>query len=73
MNINMSRLDRRLRAFLVAPVAVVVGILAGPTAVAAIVLYAIAAIMLATAAVGFCPLYAVLRLDGRGRKLLPHH
>jgi hypothetical protein len=28
--------------------------------------------MLATSAVGFCPLYRLLHLDGRGRSLLPH-
>jgi hypothetical protein len=72
MSVNMSRLDRRLRAFLIAPAAVVIGIVAGPASVAAIVLYAVGAIMLATATVGFCPIYALLRLDGRGRRLLPH-
>ena len=68
----MHVLDRRLRAFLVAPAAVIVGVLVGPTAVAAIVLYAVAALMLATSAVGFCPLYALLRIDGSGRRPLPH-
>ena len=41
---NMNRVDRGLRAFLVAP----------------------AAIMLATSAVGFCPLYALLHINTRG-------
>lgn len=72
MTTNMHTLDRRLRAFLVAPAAVLPGILLGPTSVAAIVLYVVAAIMLATSAVGFCPLYALLRIDGRGRRPLPH-
>jgi len=49
MNKNMNILDRRLRAF-VAPAAVVIGILIGPGSVGAIVLYAIAAIMLASPA-----------------------
>ena len=40
MSKNMNILDRRVRAFLVAPVAVVIGILIGPGSVAAIVLYA---------------------------------
>jgi hypothetical protein len=62
MNKNMNNLDRRVRAMLVAPAAVVVGILIGPASAVAIVLYAIAAIMLATSAIGYCPLYSVLHL-----------
>lgn len=72
MRTNMSTLDRRLRGFLVAPVAVVIGVLVGPGSIAAIVLYAVAAIMLATAAAGFCPLYALFRIDTRRRAPLPH-
>jgi uncharacterized membrane protein len=67
MNKNLSSLDRALRAFLVAPAAVVVGVLVGPAGVLAIVLYAIAVVMLATASVGFCPLYALLHIDSRRR------
>ena len=33
---------------------------------------ALAAIMLGTSAVGFCPLYALLHLNTRGRTPLPH-
>ena len=65
MSRNMSTPDRRLRAFLIAPTAAVVGVLVGPGGVAAIVLYAIAAVMLATGAAGYCPLYTALRLDAR--------
>jgi hypothetical protein len=65
MTNNMNILDRRLRALLVAPAAVVIGILIGPASAGAIVLYAIAAIMLATSAVGYCPLYSVLHLGAR--------
>jgi len=43
MSKNMNILDRRVRAFLIAPAAVVIGILIGPGSVAAIVLYAVAA------------------------------
>lgn len=59
MKINLGSADRKLRAFVVAPVLVVAGLLAGPGGWLAIVLYALAAVMLATAAVSFCPLYAV--------------
>ena len=72
MNKNMNILDRRLRAFLLAPAAVVIGILIGPGSVGSIVLYAIAAIMLATSAAGYCPLYALLHLDRGARRPAPH-
>lgn len=73
MSTNMSILDRRLRAFLVTPAMVAAGALVGPAGVWAIVLYVLAAVMVATAAAGFCPLYALLRLDSRGkRRPLPH-
>jgi hypothetical protein len=57
MSKNMNILDRRVRAFLVAPAAILVGILIGPGS--------IGAIMLATSAVGYCPLYSVF---GRGTR-----
>jgi len=46
----MGTADRKLRAFVAAPVLVIAGVLVGPTGWLAIV-------MLATAAVGSCPLY----------------
>jgi len=67
MSKNMNMLDRRVRAFLVAPVAVVIGILIGPGSVGAIVLYAVAAIMLATSAVGSCPLYSLFGRSSHSR------
>ena len=70
MSKNMSTLDRRVRALLVAPAAIVVGVVIGPGSVAAIVLYVVAAVMLATSAVGYCPLYSLLRLGSRRRRLL---
>lgn len=60
MRRNLSTLDRALRAYLIAPAAVIVGLLIGPGAVASIVLYAFAVVMLATAAAAFCPIYAML-------------
>ena len=65
MRHNMNMFDRLLLTLLVAPAAVVIGILIGPGSAGAIVLYVVAAIMLATSAVGYCPLYSLLRLDGR--------
>ncbi len=62
MNLNLGSADRKLRAFVVAPVLVVAGVLVGPASVLAIVLYALAAVMLGTAAAGTCPLYMIFGL-----------
>jgi hypothetical protein len=72
MSKNMTTTDRALRAFLVAPAAIVVAFLVGAGSIAGILLFALAAIMLATSAVGFCPLYKLLHLNTRGRTPLPH-
>ena len=68
----MSNLDRGLRGFVVAPVAIILAIVLGAGSIAGILLFALAAVMLATSAVGFCPLYTLLRLNTRGRTPLPH-
>ena len=68
MSQNMSIPDRRLRSIVAAPAAVVIGVLIGPGSVGAIILYAVAAIMLATSAAGSCPLYSVFHLDSRARR-----
>jgi Protein of unknown function (DUF2892) len=72
MSRNMSNPDRALRGLVVAPIAIVLAVLVGAGSIGGIVLFALAAIMLATSAVGFCPLYTLFRLDTRGRTPLPH-
>lgn len=62
MNQNMGSVDRKLRAFVGAPLLVVAGVLVGPGGWLAVVLYVFAAVMLVTASVGFCPLYAPVGL-----------
>lgn len=62
MRKNINTLDRRLRALLIAPVAVVIGILVGPGSLGSILLYALAAVMLTTGALGYCPLCSVFGL-----------
>jgi hypothetical protein len=62
MNKNIGSADRKLRALLVAPAMVVVGLLVGPGGWLAIVLYALAAVLWATAAAGSCPLYSIFGL-----------
>jgi hypothetical protein len=71
MNTNMSNVDRLLRA-LIAAVALVVAIVIGAGSVAGIVLLVVTALMGVTAAVGFCPLYALFHIDSHGRRPLPH-
>lgn len=65
MKINIGSADRKLRAFVVAPVLIVAGLLVGPAGWLAIVLYVLAGVMLATSAVSFCPLYALFGLRTR--------
>ncbi|MGA8248772.1 MAG: DUF2892 domain-containing protein [Nocardioides sp.] len=62
MNQNVGSADRKLRAVLVAPALVVIGLLVGPGGWLALVLYGLAVVMWATAAAGSCPVYSVLGL-----------
>ena len=71
MSPNMSSLDRALRA-MGGLVAMVVAISIGAGSVGGIVLFALAAVLLATSAVGFCPLYRLIGFDSRGRRPLTH-
>lgn len=71
MHTNMSTLDRGVRTF-IAAAALVAAIVIGVASVAGIVLLILTALMAVTAAVGFCPLYALFRLDSHGRRPLPH-
>lgn len=63
----MGQIDRLVRAALVAPLLVIAAVALGATTVVGIVLLALAAIMLATAAAGSCPLYRLVSLDTRRR------
>ena len=72
MTINMSTLDRRLRSLAAAPLLVIVALLIGAGTLTGIVPLALAAVMLATSAVGVCPLYRLIHITTRGTKPLPH-
>jgi Inner membrane protein YgaP-like, transmembrane domain len=72
MSRNMTNSDRALRTFLMAPAAIIVAIVVGAGSIAGILLLALAAIMLATSATGFCPLYKLLHINTRGDTPLPH-
>jgi hypothetical protein len=67
MNNNMGTTDRKVRVFLVAPVLVVLGVVLGPAAVVSWLLYGLAAVMLLTSSVSFCPLYALFRVSTRSQ------
>jgi hypothetical protein len=69
MKRNMGTVDRVARAFLVAPAAVVWAAAEGWSGVWAVTALAIAGVMVITAFVGFCPLYALLGVDTTKRGL----
>ena len=60
---NMGALDRALRAFVVAPLAIVLALIVGAGTVAGVILLIVGGIMLATAATGFCPNYVWLGIS----------
>jgi Protein of unknown function (DUF2892) len=72
MTKNMNTLDRALRAFVVAPLLAIAALFIGAGTILGVVLLVLTAVMLATAAVGFCPLYALFHLNTRGQQPLPH-
>jgi hypothetical protein len=71
----MGAIDRGLRAFVVAPVAIVVAFVLGAGTVFGVILFVVAGIMLTTAITAFCPNYTVLGISTRPRGLhrVGHH
>lgn len=63
MNRNVGHADRLIRAFVVAPILLVLAWIVGFASVLGVVLVVVAAVMVGTAAVGFCPLYALVHLN----------
>ena len=72
MTKNMGTIDRAARAFLIAPTAAIAALALGAASITGIVLLVVAGAMVATAAVGFCPLYSLLGISTRGRRPLVH-
>jgi hypothetical protein len=58
MKQNMGTTDRVVRAIAVAPALLVIAYVVGFASVVGAIATVLAVVMLATAAVGFCPLYA---------------
>jgi len=73
---NMGSLDRAVRAFVIAPVAIAAAFAVGTASIGAIVLFVVAGIALARGAAGRCPSYVPFGIDthgrGRMRAPLPH-
>jgi hypothetical protein len=67
MTRNMGTFDRGLRAFVVAPAAIVAAFILGAGTIAGVILFVVAGIMLATAATGLCPTYTVLGISTHPR------
>lgn len=65
MTRNMGTFDRALRAFVVAPVAVVTAFALGAGTLAGVILFVVAGIMLTTAVAAFCPTYTVIGISTR--------
>ena len=62
MNANVGNADKLIRVVLAA-VAAVVAFATGASSALGIVLLVVAAVLLVTSAVGFCPLYRVLGMN----------
>jgi hypothetical protein len=68
MKRNMGTLDRVLRTVVVAPVVIVISLAVfGAGSVLGVVALVFAGVMLATAAVGFCPTYTLFGISTRRR------
>ncbi len=63
MTRNMGTLDRGLRTFVVAPVAIVLAFVIGAGTVGGIILFVIAGVMLTTAVTAFCPTYTLIGIS----------
>ena len=70
---NMGGLDRALRAFVVAPAAIVAAFAVGATSIGGIVLLVVAGVALVTGATGICPSYIPFGIDThrRGHRRAP--
>jgi len=64
---NMGSLDRAVRAFVIAPVAIVAAFALGASSIGGIVLFVLASVALTTGAIGICPSYVPLGIDTHGR------
>jgi hypothetical protein len=66
MSQNMGHTDRMVRGLLAAPVLVIAAIWVGVGTVVGVIAMVLAVVMVATALVGFCPLYVPFHLHTNG-------
>jgi hypothetical protein len=69
---NMGSLDRAVRAFLLAPAAIVAALAIGASSIGGIVLLVFASVFLATSATGRCPSYVPFGIDTHARTRVAH-
>jgi hypothetical protein len=69
---NMGSFDRGVRAFLLAPVAIVAALAIGASSIGGIALFVLAGVFLATGATGRCPLYVPFGIDTHVRTRVAH-
>jgi hypothetical protein len=67
MSQNIGHTDRMVRGLLVAPALVIAALWAGIATVVGVIAMVLAVVMVATALVGFCPLYVPFHLHTNGR------
>ncbi|MCL4422697.1 MAG: DUF2892 domain-containing protein [Actinobacteria bacterium] len=65
---NVGTADRLLRTFVVTPAAIAGALVLGAGSAGGIVLWVVAGVMLATAASGYCPAFAVFGIDTCGKR-----
>jgi len=68
MTKNLGALDRWVRGIIIAPALVVLAFAVGTATAVGVVLLVLAAVMLGTAVVGFCPLYLPFHIDSHGHR-----
>jgi Protein of unknown function (DUF2892) len=75
MTTNVGAYDRGVRAFVVAPIAIVVALILGAGTVGGVILFVVAGIMLASAGTGYCPTYTLVGISTypRGLHRVAHH
>ena len=66
MSQNMGHTDRMVRGLLAAPVLVIAAFWVGVGTVVGVIALVLAVVMVATALVGFCPLYVPFHLHTNG-------
>jgi hypothetical protein len=66
MHKNTGDIDRKIRGLVVAPLLLVAAWLFGFATIGGVISIVLAAVMVGTAAVGFCPVYQLLHVNTAG-------